>query len=319
MDDYTTELERAIIQHYGIPWPEIDGAAYVPMVPALNAYGQLVIDNGWAANKHLQRLVSSGQGEALTALWDRWVQVMDQDMAPLPKSAAALSGLVGLIPDTIATLKLTIAAEAGQLAVRNAITLTVGALTFNTDVGEAAAALDAEKTRNAVAGQVESAARSIRQQLKSLLTDQDVAALETVPADLTPGSGGGIAAGAAVAAGGAVGGALSGGTEAPGAGIKVDHEEHRLAARNVIAVAGDVTGATTGQLTAATDQHAAARGSGSFAEAIAPDIDLVLERLAAATAAVGGYLNGPLPEAILRISGDQLTTDDGNRKNFGTL
>ncbi|MEV4428395.1 hypothetical protein ACN9M0_20545 [Streptomyces sp. R-07] len=349
METYVSDLEQAVITYYGLPWPEVDEAAYPPLVAALNAYAQFTLDDGWAAHRHMQRLTSSGQGEALTALWEHWVRVMDQDMAPVAKSANALATTVNEFPSVIVTLKQTIAYEAHQLAARNVISEAGGVLTFG--AAEAAAARDADATRRQAAQQVQQAASTLRQSLKALLADPSVAALETVPSDLSGGVGGGaIAAGAGVAgagsggaaggvAGGAGGGAAggvaggasagdarhsgggggTGGDLAGSTGIRVDHDEHKLAASRIASVSDDVLGRTSAELATATSQHATARGSGSFAEALAPDADLILDRLAAATAAIGAHLGGALPDAILLISGDQQSTDDDNRRRMSQI
>ncbi|KQX59407.1 MULTISPECIES: hypothetical protein [unclassified Streptomyces] len=354
-------LEEAIVQQYGLPWPEVDENAYPAVVTALNAYAQFTLDDGWAANRHMQRLLSSGRGEALTALQEHWVRVMDQDMAPVAKSANTLAGTVSEIPQAIVTLKQTIAYEARALADRNGITLAAGVLTFGGDATAAAATAatrDADVTRQRVAERIRSTASAVRQVLKGLLADPNVIALESVPADLANGVGGSVTTGAGagagiagagtgawggvaggVAGGGGAAGGVAGRTSGGGAGdsrhaggdggtggdlsgstgVRVDHDEHKIAASRIASVSDDVLGRTSAELADAVSQHAAARAGGSFAEALAPDVDLILDRLAAATAAVGEHLAGALPDAILLISGDQQSTDDRNRRNFGEL
>ncbi|SEC81876.1 hypothetical protein [Streptomyces sp. TLI_105] len=334
MATFVSDLEQAIVQHFDLPWPEVDEETYPPLVTALNAYAQFTLDDGWAAHRHMQRLMSSGQGEALDALWEHWVRVMARDMGPVATSAHSLALTVNEIPSAIVTLKQTIAYEAGALAGRNAIGQVGGVLTFGASAVDAA--VDADKTRRRVAQQVLSTASAIRRSLKALLADASVVALDKVPSDLSGGVGGGIAAGAGVAgatggvAGGVAGGAAGDARHAGGSGgtggdltgstgIRVDHDEHKLAASRIASVSDDVLGRTGAELATATAQHATARGSGSFAEALAPDIDLVLDRLAAATAAVGDHLAGALPDAILLISEDQQSTDDDNRHRMSQV
>ncbi|MFF1508023.1 hypothetical protein [Streptomyces sp. NPDC058326] len=316
-----SELEAAVIAHYGLPWPEVDEAGYVPVATALNAYAQFTLDDAWAANRHVQRLLSSGQGEAMNALAEHWTRVMEQDMGPIARSAHALALTVSEIPGMVATLRQVIAVEAASLAARNALMLTGGALTFSPAAAATAAATvtaDAQQTAARAARQVEKTAKAVRQSLTSLLAHPDVAALERVPANLAGGIGGG-------AAGGAVGGiaaGAAGGTDtgrAIGSVLRVDHEEHKLAASKLAEVAVDVRARTTAELTAATGQHAAVRGSGSFAQAVAPDLDLVLDRLGAATAAVATHLSGALPDAVLLVSESQQSTDEGNRHRLAEL
>ncbi|MFD3534412.1 hypothetical protein [Streptomyces sp. NPDC058664] len=333
MTAHVSELEAAVIAHYGLPWPEVDEAGYAPVATALNTYARFTLDDGWAANRHMQRLLSTGQGEAMDALAEHWTRVMEQDMAPIAKSAHALALAVSEIPGTINTLRLAIAGEAAALAARNALTLAAGTLTFAPGMAATAAATvtaDAQRTAARAAQRVQNTAKAVQQSLRSLLADPDVAALEKVPGDLSGGLGGGVGAGATGGAAAGVAGAAAGavGAGAGGAGdagrgigsvLRVDHEEHRLAARKLGEVAADVRARTTAELTAATGRHATVKASGSFAQAVAPDLDLILDRLAAATAAVAGHLSGALPDAVVLVSASQQSTDEGNRQRMARL
>ncbi|MER5310292.1 hypothetical protein ABT034_21180 [Streptomyces sp. NPDC002773] len=326
-----SDLEAAVIAQYGLPWPEVDESGYGPLAAALNTYAGFTLDDGWAANRHMQRLFSSGQGEAMNALAEQWVRAMDRDMAPIARSARTLAVTVSELPGAITTLKLVIASEAKALAVRNGIDMVGASLTFHPGASADAATkavADAGQTAGRIAQRIQSTANALRQNLKALLTDPDVAALAHVPAHLSGAYGGvGGAVGGAAGAIGGVAGAVTGAGAGTGTGtgqaiggvLRVDHEEHKLAARKLAEVAVEVRGRTTAELTTATGQHAAVKGSGAFAQALAPNIDLILDQLGAATAAVGDYLNDALPAAVLRASDSQQATDEGNRQRIAQL
>ncbi|MFF0477130.1 hypothetical protein [Streptomyces sp. NPDC004284] len=351
MTTYVSDLEEAVIQHYQLPWPKVDENAYPAVVTTLNTYADFVLEDGWNANGHMQRLLSTGQGEALTALREHWDRVLGKDIAPVAQSAKTLANTVYEIPQTIATLKQAIAMAALNLASSNGITKTAEGLSFVADAGAGAAVMEEAAARNAnvvrqkLTEMVLSAESDIRRSLTALLETEELIALESVPSDLSNGVGGAVAPGDGITgavggvAGWTTGGGMAGGVAgwttgdaqhaggnggaggdlAGDTGVRVDHDEHKIAASRIASVSDDVLGRTSAELANAASQHATARDSGDFAKAFAPDIDLILDRLAAATAAIGDHLAGALPDAILLISNDQQATDNRNRKNFGEL
>ncbi|MET9538217.1 hypothetical protein ABZY16_12015 [Streptomyces sp. NPDC006553] len=323
----------AAIQKYGLSWPEVDEDGYALLAADLQGFAELVDDDVWAANQHMQRLLSSGEGEAMNALKDHWDRVKGQDMTPVAGAARALASAVGPLPTAIAGLKLSTVSTAARLAANDTAAWAGAAA----DPGAPAAAAAANATTaQQVDSQYRSAVEDLWTSLRSVLKDPNVTALENIPTDLAGTSGGsggsggsrwkdildGAGGGAEKGIGGGIGAGATGGAvpgRAIGAFLKVDHEEHRLAAGKIAEVGIEVRGETTAKLNAAVGDHGTVKSSGSLATDLAQAIDLVLDRLSTATTAVGNHLSGALPDAILLVSSSQQDTDDGNRQRMAQL
>ena len=59
----------------GVNWPNVDEDAYREMADALREFADDLADDGQLANNHMERLLSSGHGEAMDALNEHWGKV----------------------------------------------------------------------------------------------------------------------------------------------------------------------------------------------------------------------------------------------------
>ncbi|MEU1230425.1 hypothetical protein, partial [Streptomyces sp. NPDC005828] len=59
----------------GVAWPNVDEDAYREMADALREFADDLEDDGQLANNHFERLLSSGEGEAIDALDEHWQKV----------------------------------------------------------------------------------------------------------------------------------------------------------------------------------------------------------------------------------------------------
>lgn len=324
---------RLAVQKYGLSWPEVDEDRYALLSAGLESFAALIEEDTTAAGKHMERLIPSGQGEAVNALAEHWDRVKRDGMTPLGASARALVLRVKDLPATIAAVKSSVVSTAVLLATEDAEAALASG--FNPAAPAVVAKANADRARRAEA-EYRSDVQSIWKALRSVLTDPAVIALEKVPNDLagTSGDGGGGSGGSpwkevfdragsgagkgiGGIAGGSTGGAATG--RAIGGSLKVDHEEHQLAARKIAEVGSAIRGDTTDRLNAAVADHDAIRSSGALGADLAETVDLVLDRLSAATAAVGNHLSGALPDAILLVSTSQQDTDDANRQRMAQL
>ncbi|MDX2560202.1 hypothetical protein PV371_11150 [Streptomyces sp. TX20-6-3] len=323
---------RLTVQKYGLSWPEVDEDVYALLAADLESFAALIDDDTAAAGKAMDRLIPSGKGEAITALAEHWDRVKRDDMVPLGTSARALALRVRELPGTIAALKLSVANTAVALAANEA---SADASVALSPAGPAAVALANAETARKANADYRSDVQSLRRALRTVLTDPAVIALEKIPDDLAGTSGGGGSGGSrwkdafdragggaekGIADGIATGAAASGAHgRAIGSALKVDHEEHQVAARRIAEVGGEVLGDTRTKLNEAVGEHGTAKSSGSLGTELAESVDLVLDRLTAATTAVGNHLSTALPDAILLASSSQQDTDDGNRRRMAQL
>ncbi|MEU3688059.1 hypothetical protein [Streptomyces narbonensis] len=312
------ELYRAVIAQY-LAWPEADEGAYRSVSASLGEYTGLTGDDTWAAHKHIERLLSSGSGEAMDALGQHWSKVKDRHAASIEAAAKSSATAMALIADRIEAAKLMVVSIAAQLSSATGAGTATGPLTFGASQAAVAEAVAESRPRaqSIVTGCLEGA----YQDLVRLQKDPSVAALEGIAADLAAGVGG-AAGGVAGGVGGGAGrgwGLPSGTGRAIAGGVHVDHAEHQLAAGKLREVATTVLGTTAGTLSQAAGHHATAAASGSLGAALAPQANSVLDRLSKANSAFGDHLNGSLPDAVLLISTSQQTTDDDNKQRMSQL
>ncbi|MEU0402705.1 hypothetical protein ABZ318_21165 [Streptomyces sp. NPDC006197] len=309
-----SELYRVLIDQYLVR-PEAEQGPYYSMAEGLDPYVSSVEEAVGDAHQHMTRLLSSGRGEAMDALGEHWDTVRNQHLATLSTAGTNTALVAQAVAGSIAVAKAEVVEVAAECARTTVAALAAGVLTFGASGGVVTQAIgNAQTSARAI---VATCHRQITGKLSLLVRDPAVAGLPGVAAALAGTASGGVAAGVAGAGAGGDG-ALPAGTD-PGKGIEVDHAEHVRAAKNLREVAIEVYGTPTGALKQAVTHNADGAASGELGAAVSETFTTVLDDLAAATAAFGDYLSGTLPDAVLRISGDQQTTDDGNRRKFGTL
>ncbi|WP_030693635.1 hypothetical protein [Streptomyces globisporus] len=312
------ELYRILIDQYLVR-PEADQEPYYSMAEGLDPYVTSVTKAAGDAHQHMTRLLSSGRGEAMDALGEHWDTVRNQHLTAVSGAGTHTALVAQTVGRSIAVAKAELVEVAAGCAETAMAGLATGALTFGASDGIVTQAV--ANARTLAQKIVATCHQQITAELGRLLRDPAVAGLPGVAAVLTGTASGGVAGGVAagVAGAGAGGdGALPAGT-GPGKGIEVDHAEHERAAGNLREVAAHVHGETSTALAAVASHNATGAASGDLGAAVSGTFTTVLDDLATATGAFGDYLNGVLPDAVLRISGDQRTTDDGNRKRFGQL
>ncbi|MFB8081800.1 hypothetical protein [Streptomyces sp. NPDC056013] len=313
---YRTLIDELLVQ------PEADQEPYYAASGRLRGFSEAIGNDAGEANVCIQRLLSSGSGEAMDALAEHWDTVVHQDVRSVSTAAAHTSTAMTVIADHIAAAELQIVQVAAECALSTAAELVGGALVFGAaDAVVAANVTQAQQSARAVlSGHV----KAITSTLSGLVRDPDVAALEDITAALAGGIGGGAGrresgAGTGGGTGRAWGRSVPEGGRAVGTGVEVDHAEHERAARRLREVATLVFGTTSGTLAAAASDHATAASGGSLAAEIARTLSPVLDDLSRATTAFGDHLNGALPDGVLRISGDQGTTDHGHARRMAQL
>ncbi|MFF7442515.1 hypothetical protein [Streptomyces sp. NPDC008122] len=306
--------------------PKAEQEPYYSLADSLGGYAGALSNAAANANQHMTRLLSSGSGEAMDALGEHWNTVRTQKVQSVADAGTRTTDVAREIADGIAATKSQIVGIASQCVQDVMAAQAAAAFTFG---AAEAAVLPAVQAAKSVSAQVVAKCNQhIASRLSLLQQDPAVAGLPDVAASLSGAASGGIApalaAGAAVAGAGgggdAWGGALPpGGGSGAGKGIEVDHAEHVRAAGALREVATEAYGIPAGTVTPAAAQNGVGAGSGELGAAISATLGTVLDNLGKATTAFGDYLNGTLPDAVLRISGDQQTTDDGNRNRFGRM
>ncbi|MEV7375186.1 hypothetical protein AB0O51_30395 [Streptomyces sp. NPDC090301] len=321
MGNDVSELYRTLVNELLVQ-PEADQEPYYAAAGRLRGFSESIWNDAGEANVCLQRLLSSGSGEAMDALAEHWDTVMHQDVRSVSTAAANTSTAMTVIADHIAAAEAQIVQVAAECALSTAAELVGGALVFG--AAEAVVTANVAQAQQSARAVLSGHVKGIASTLSGLVGDPAVAALEGIATGLAGGIGGGAGgqepgAGAGGGTGLAWGRLVPEGGRAVGTGVEVDHAEHERAARRLREVATLVFGTTSGTLAAAASDHATAAGGGSLAAEIALTLSTVLDHLSKATTAFGDHLNGALPDGVLRISGDQRNTDHGNARRMAQL
>ncbi|MEU4068102.1 hypothetical protein AB0F25_37880 [Streptomyces wedmorensis] len=324
--------DRALMEQYALPWIEADEDRTSDANRHLHLYRESLEKDGVKATKAVERLISSGRGQALKALEAHWARVR----ACFDRTTGAAQDIAGEIQgcgDTIAIGK------------DRAQEIVSYLREMNPDVGTATP--DARLQRH-----IDVAREDLEANVTTTLTDaregasraraaENVVAVGTVPTTLSgllsrgisggDGARGGsrsdlpdgIGSGTGDSSFGSPFGSPFGSAPGPVAGtnagswsVFVDHDEHKRAADGLIKVAETIRGDTTTALARVLYDLDALAASGSAGSTVAAEYTPLLNDLDLAGRALADHLSGPLHDIVLTISTDQQDTDDDNRGRF---
>ncbi|MFB7517693.1 hypothetical protein [Streptomyces sp. NPDC056144] len=313
----TEDLYRLLIDQY-LTKVEARQDAYYAVATGLRSYADLIGNNAGDANLAVQRLLSSGSGEAMDALAAHWAKVLGHDTQSMADAARLTADVATTIGAAIETAKLQNIEIAATCAAECTATIVAGALTFGASQPVVNAAF--AKAQYASQTLVVGCHRRISADLASLQSTPSVAALPTIVTDLASGVGGGTGGGGGAGqdSGRAWGNTLPG-TGTGGTTLRVDHAEHERAAGRLREEAVEVWGTTAGTIQGCQGDHNNAANSGTLGAAIGGVLGPVLQNLSSATTEFGAHLDGALADAILQISLDQQSTDGDLKQRMSDL
>ncbi|MFD4143434.1 RHS repeat-associated core domain-containing protein [Streptomyces sp. NPDC058572] len=317
----------------GVNWPNVDEDAYRDMADALREFAEDLLDDGHLANQHVQRLLSSGHGEALDALNKHWGKVKDKHLKDIVAAARTIAGALDNAATAIEAMKYVAIGHLSALAAKAGISMALIPVTGGLSMllGAGAIALCQQLVRKAIKECMEEVVAYI----VGAMTEPAVAALESMAADLViqlgadalglqegvdlgqVGQSGkdGFKEGVAGAkdalhlasAGGAAGG--TGGGPGSTTGVHIEHGEHDRASTKLNLVSIGIHGKTTGKLSKARTHHGRTRGRDDIAQALDPLVDKAMEALGKAANTMGDHVGTRLPTAVKKISTDNKGTD----------
>lgn len=307
----------------GINWPNVDEDAYRDMADALREFADDVEDDGHLANQHVQRLLSSGSGEALDALSGHWGKVKNKHVKDLAGGARTIAGALDNAATAIEAMKYAAIVHLGVLAGKAGISMALIPVTGGLSmlIGGAAIAVAQQAIRRIIKECMEEVVGYI----VSALTEPAVAALENMAADLAVQVGAnmlglqdgvdmnqvgqsgkeGFNEGVAGAKDSLQLASADGPGPAPGKGVHIEHAEHTRAGTKLNLVSVDVHGKTAGKLSKARTHHGRSRGKDDIAGALDPVIDKAMKALGKANKAMGDHFGKTLPKAVKEISENQ--------------
>lgn len=314
----------------GVNWPNVDEDAYRDMADTLREFAEDIEDDGHLANQHVQRLLSSGYGEALDALNGHWGKVKDKHIKDIAGAARIIAGALDNAATAIEAMKYAALVHLGVLAGKAGVSMALIPVTGGLSMllGAAAVAVCQQAVRKVIKECMEEVVAYI----VSAMTEPAVAALENMAADLAVQAGAtalGLQDGVDVNQVGQAGKdgfkegvqgakdamhlASAGGSGGPGPGagkgVHIEHSEHDRAGTQLNLVSVGVHGKTAGKLTKAKSHHGRNRGKDDIAGALDPVVDKAMEALGKATKEMGNHLGKALPKTVKDISDGQKKTD----------
>ncbi|MFF1416136.1 RHS repeat-associated core domain-containing protein [Streptomyces sp. NPDC058280] len=333
------EWADVLLDLIGVSWPNVDEDAYRDMADALREFAEDLEDDGQLANNHVQRLISSGYGEALDALNGHWGKVKDKHIKDIASAARTIAGALDTAATAIEGMKLAAIVQLGYLAGEAGIALSLIPVTGGLSMLFGAAAMRA--TQEVVKRLIKEGAEEAVGYIVSAMTEPAVAALESLAADLVVQLGAtalGVQDGVDLdqakqagtdgfkegvqgskdamnlaSAGGSGGGGGAGGKGGPGKGFHIEHGEHDFAFTQLNGVSVNMHGKTAGKLSKAKTAHGRTRGRDSIAEVIDPVADKAMDALEKAVKTMGDHVGQTLPKAVKQISTDHKSNDDDIR------
>ncbi|MFE7551242.1 hypothetical protein [Streptomyces gardneri] len=341
--------EQGLIDQYALAWIEANEDRTVSAGGHLRSYAESLEKERADATKAVERLISSGKGEALKALDEHWGRVKDL-FSQTGRAAIVIAVEIQGHGDTIVIGK------------HHAQDLLAHLASTPAGIGSTDAEQSRPKEQQAVITRQElqvnadTALTDTKAGAARAKGDPDVTALGGIPATVAGllgggGTGRGIGTGVApgiaggaeggmngIAGGGAGGGAGSGGggwgirgssesahgnpqvgTNAGNWSIFVNQDEHKRAANGLSTTAEDLYGTTTQSLARARHDLDTLAAGGSLGASIAAGHTPLLDQLDSATRALADHLDGPLRDLVLSMSTDQQKTDEANGERIGWL
>ncbi|WP_406303168.1 DUF6531 domain-containing protein [Streptomyces sp. NBC_00885] len=315
----------------GVSWPNVDEDAYRDMADSLREFAEDLEDDGQLANNHVQRLLSSGHGEALDALNEHWGKVKDKHIKDIASAARTIAGALDTAAGAIEVMKGAALVQLGYLATEAGIALSLIPVTGGLSALIGAGAMRA--TQEVVKRLIKECLEEAVGYVVAAMTEPAVAALENLAADLVVQLGAtalglqdGVDLDQAKQAGkdgfkegvqgskeamhlASAGGSGGGGGKGPGKGFHIEHGEHDHASTQLNGVSVNIHGKTAGKLTKAKSHHGRTRGRDSIAEAIDPVADKAMDALEKAVKTMGDHVGERLPKAVKQISKDHKNND----------
>nr|WP_237691236.1 DUF6531 domain-containing protein [Streptomyces sp. SID7834] len=297
------------------------------MAVSLREFADDVEDDGFLANQHVQRLLSSGHGEALDALNSHWGKVKDKHIKDIAGAARTIAGALDNAAMAIEAMKYAAIVHLGVLAGKAGISMALIPVTGGLSmlIGGAAIAVAQQAIRRVIKECLEEVVGYI----VSAMTEPAVAALENMAADLVVQIGAnamglqngvdmnqvgqsgkeGFKEGVAGAKDSLQLASADGPGPVSGKGVHIEHSEHDRAGTKLNLVSIDMHGKTAGKLANAKSHHSRTRGKDDIAGALDPVIDKAMKALGKANKAMGDHLGEALPKAVKEISTIQKKID----------
>ncbi|MBQ0985048.1 RHS repeat protein [Streptomyces sp. F63] len=308
----------------GVGWPNVDEDAYRDMADALREFADDADDDAGVAHGHVQKLLSTGRSESLTALDQHWSKVQGKHK-DLARAARLVAGALDRAADIIVARKIAAVGELADLCATVGITLALAPVTAGLSTLLAGAKVAA--TRIAFKRILKEMAEAAVAEVVTVLTEPAVAAVENIVADLaiqTVLNATGVQDGYntdQTKQAGQEGLQLNsaGGPSGPGGGPEIDHDAHGKAGLHLASVRITMRDKTGSKLRKAKSHHGRAKGKDSLTAVLDTTIEGVTEKLTKALNDLGDHIGKKVPDAITGGSRTHKKTDGDVRDRVRSI
>ncbi|MFD8211161.1 hypothetical protein ACFV2S_32755 [Streptomyces sp. NPDC059695] len=306
-----SDADKGLMDLYALPWVEANEDDAHAAADRLRPFGTKFADDRADAGKAVERLVSSGQGEAVEALQEHWTGLSGR--------FAQVSEAAGVIADG-----LDACGDIARASKNAVLDLVVNLRTVISPIGAAempsisdasrqAMAAEAEKARPRFVSEVASAATRGDERVRRAREAPDVAALKTI-AGRPAGGGSGTRTRAADSMH-----LASAASSWFGDGLFHDGDEHTRARKRLGEIADHIRDTSSLPLAQAGLHLTELGASGALGASLAAGLRPLLDDLVLASRALADHLTGTLSDAIKAAAEDQKRRDDELKKRFGWM
>ncbi|MFF5763024.1 hypothetical protein ACFY8F_10865 [Streptomyces tanashiensis] len=310
-----SDADKGLMDQHALPWVEANEDDAHAAADRLRPFGAKFADDRADAAKAVERLVSSGQGEANKALAEHWEGLAAQFSQVSSAAGTIADGMDGC-GDIVSGAKNAVLDLVHNL--RSSVSRLSDAMMPTTDTAlTQAEAAEAEKVRPRFQAEVTSATTHGEERLKRVRNDSAVGSLKSI-AGLPEGTGGGTDR-----QGDGTGGQAADRMHLASAGgswwgdLIHDDDEHTHAAKRLGKIADHIRDTTSQPLAQAVLAVTELGASGAVGASLAAGIRPLLDDLVLASLALADHLTGPLTGAIKAAAEEQKRRQDEIRDRFG--
>ncbi|MFH8614263.1 DUF6531 domain-containing protein [Streptomyces sp. NPDC017979] len=287
----------------GVGWPNVDEDAYRDMADALREFADDADDDAGTAHGHIQRLLSTGQSESLTALDKHWKKVQGKNK-DLAGAARIIAGALDRVADIIVARKIAAVGELADLCATVGIALAAAPFTAGLTALLAGGKIVA--TRIAFKKILKEMAEAAVAEITATLTQPAVAALESIVTDLAIQTAMDVTGADDSTQLNSAGGGGSGGA---GGTLGIDHDAHGNTGGKLANVQISMNGRAKGKIDRAKGHHGRAKGKDSLTAVLDGTIEGVVEKLIKGHNHLGNHVGKKLPDALGQSSKTHRNTD----------
>ncbi|MFE7513334.1 WXG100-like domain-containing protein [Streptomyces sp. NPDC057540] len=305
-----SDADKGLMDLYALPWVEANEDDAHAAAQRLRPFGTKFTDDRADAGKAVERLVSSGQGEAVEALQEHWTGLSGR-FAQVSEAAGVIADGLDACGDIARASKNAVLDLVVNL---RTVISPIGAAEMPSisDASQQAMAAEAEKARPRFVSEVASAATRGDERVRRAREAPDVVALKAIAGRPAGGSDTRTRAADSMHLASATSSWFGG-------DLFHDEDEHARARKRLGEIADHIRDTSSLPLAQAGLHLTELGASGALGASLAAGLRPLLDDLVLASRALADHLTGSLSDAIKAAAEDQKRRDDELKKRFGWM